>query len=132
MSDSELANNGSLINTNEPLVYLIGQDCDNEYVEIPYRLATLSSTLVKFIENSDNTNTNSKGQDIYEVKLEGFGKNILEHVKRYLEYKFENESLIKNSSSNKKSNDVLLDIPEFEYPQDISLELLMAADYLDI
>ena len=132
MSDSELANNGSSINTNEPLVYLIGQDCDNEYVEIPYRLATLSSTLVKFIENSDNTNTNSKGQDIYEVKLDGFGKNILEHVKRYLEYKFENESLIKNSSSNKKSNDVLLDIPEFEYPQDISLELLMAADYLDI
>ncbi|KAL6925559.1 hypothetical protein ACO0SA_001824 [Hanseniaspora valbyensis] len=132
MSDSELANTSSLINTNEPVVYLIGQDCDNEYVEIPYRLATLSSTLVKFIENSDNTKTNSEGQDIYEVKLDGFGKNILEHVKRYLEYKFENESLIKNSSSNKKSNEVLLDIPEFEYPQDISLELLMAADYLDI
>lgn len=119
----------SVQNLNEPIVYLIGQDGDNIQVEIPYRLATLSSTLVKFIENSDNRNSTPDGQDIYEVKLEGISNNILGHVKRYLEYKFENESLLKTT---KGSSEALLDIPDFEYPQDLSLELLMAADYLDI
>ncbi|XBW35814.1 hypothetical protein QEN19_001387 [Hanseniaspora menglaensis] len=115
---------------NEPLVYLIGQDGADSHIQIPYRLATLSSTLVKFIENSNNTDTTSDGRDIYEVKLDGISTNILTYVKKYLEYKFENESMIKNS--NTKASDAMLDIPDFEYPKDLSLELLMAADFLDI
>lgn len=115
---------------NDPIVYLIGNDND-ENIEIPYRLVTLSPVLVKFIENLENKNDKTvDGNDVYEVKLDNLSSNILNYVKKYLEYKYENETLIKNSKGVSKVAD--LDIPDFEYPQELSLELLMAADYLNI
>lgn len=128
MSDKE----ESILNNenNEPIVYLIGNDND-ENIEIPYRLVTLSPILVKFIENLENKNDKTvDGNDVYEVKLDNLSSNILNYVKKYLEYKYENETLIKNSKGVSKVAD--LDIPDFEYPQELSLELLMAADYLNI
>ncbi|KAF0268135.1 Elongin-C [Hanseniaspora uvarum DSM 2768] len=128
MSDKE----ESILNNenNEPIVYLIGNDND-ENIEIPYRLVTLSPVLVKFIENLENKNDKTvDGNDVYEVKLDNLSSNILNYVKKYLEYKYENETLIKNSKGVSKVAD--LDIPDFEYPQELSLELLMAADYLNI
>lgn len=128
MSDKE----ESILNNenNDPIVYLIGNDND-ENIEIPYRLVTLSPILVKFIENLENKNDKTvDGNDVYEVKLDNLSSNILNYVKKYLEYKYENETLIKNSKGVSKVAD--LDIPDFEYPQELSLELLMAADYLNI
>ncbi|GMM39683.1 hypothetical protein DAHU10_005840 [Hanseniaspora uvarum] len=128
MSDKE----ESILNNenNEPIVYLIGNDNDKN-IEIPYRLVTLSPVLVKFIENLENKNDKTvDGNDVYEVKLDNLSSNILNYVKKYLEYKYENETLIKNSKGVSKVAD--LDIPDFEYPQELSLELLMAADYLNI
>ncbi|KAF0276654.1 hypothetical protein FOG50_02500 [Hanseniaspora uvarum] len=128
MSDKE----ESILNNenNDPIVYLIGNDND-ENIEIPYRLVTLSPVLVKFIENLENKNDKTvDGNDVYEVKLDNLSSNILNYVKKYLEYKYENETLIKNSKGVSKVAD--LDIPDFEYPQELSLELLMAADYLNI
>ncbi|KAL6947937.1 hypothetical protein ACO0OE_001953 [Hanseniaspora uvarum] len=128
MSDKE----ESILNNenNDPIVYLIGND-NEENIEIPYRLVTLSPILVKFIENLENKNDKTvDGNDVYEVKLDNLSSNILNYVKKYLEYKYENETLIKNSKGVSKVAD--LDIPDFEYPQELSLELLMAADYLNI
>ena len=128
MSDKE----ESILNNenNDPIVYLIGNDND-ENIEIPYRLVTLSPILVKFIENLEIKNDKTvDGNDVYEVKLDNLSSNILNYVKKYLEYKYENETLIKNSKGVSKVAD--LDIPDFEYPQELSLELLMAADYLNI
>ncbi|KAF0274963.1 hypothetical protein FOG51_00141 [Hanseniaspora uvarum] len=128
MSDKE----ESILNNenNEPIVYLIGND-NEKNIEIPYRLVTLSPILVKFIENLENKNDKTvDGNDVYEVKLDNLSSNILNYVKKYLEYKYENETLIKNSKGVSKVAD--LDIPDFEYPQELSLELLMAADYLNI
>lgn len=128
MSDKE----ESILNNenNEPIVYLIGND-NEKNIEIPYRLVTLSPVLVKFIENLENKNDKTvDGNDVYEVKLDNLSSNILNYVKKYLEYKYENETLIKNSKGVSKVAD--LDIPDFEYPQELSLELLMAADYLNI
>ena len=115
---------------NDPIVYLIGSDSDKN-IEVPYRLVTLSPVLVKFIENLENKNDKTvEGNDVYEVKLDNLSHNILKYVKKYLEYKYENETLMNNSKGVNKVAD--LDIPEFEYPQELSLELLMAADYLNI
>jgi len=128
MSDKE----ESILNNenNDPIVYLIGND-NEKNIEIPYRLVTLSPILVKFIENLENKNDKTvDGNDVYEVKLDNLSSNILNYVKKYLEYKYENETLIKNSKGVSKVAD--LDIPDFEYPQELSLELLMAADYLNI
>ena len=128
MSDKE----ESILNNenNEPIVYLIGND-NEKNIEISYRLVTLSPILVKFIENLENKNDKTvDGNDVYEVKLDNLSSNILNYVKKYLEYKYENETLIKNSKGVSKVAD--LDIPDFEYPQELSLELLMAADYLNI
>lgn len=128
MSDKE----DSILNNedNDPIVYLIGSDSDQN-IEVPYRLVTLSPVLVKFIENLENKNDKTlEGNDVYEVKLDNLSHNILKYVKKYLEYKYENETLMKNSKGVSKVAD--LDIPEFEYPQELSLELLMAADYLNI
>ena len=128
MSDKE----ESILNNenNEPIVYLIGND-NEKNIEIPYRLVTRSPVLVKFIENLENKNDKTvDGNDVYEVKLDNLSSNILNYVKKYLEYKYENETLIKNSKGVSKVAD--LDIPDFEYPQELSLELLMAADYLNI
>ena len=128
MSDRE----GSILNNedNDPIVYLIGSDSDKN-IEVPYRLVTLSPVLVKFIENLENKNDKTvEGNDVYEVKLDNLSHNILKYVKKYLEYKYENETLMNNSKGVNKVAD--LDIPEFEYPQELSLELLMAADYLNI
>lgn len=128
MSDKE----DSILNNedNDPIVYLIGSDSDQN-IEVPYRLVTLSPVLVKFIENLENKNDKTlEGNDVYEVKLDNLSHKILKYVKKYLEYKYENETLMKNSKG--VSNVADLDIPEFEYPQELSLELLMAADYLNI
>lgn len=114
---------------NDPVVYLKGNDSD-ENIEIPYRLVTLSPVLVKFIENLENENNKTiEGNDVYEVQLDNLSYNILKYVKKYLEYKYENETLMKNSNNASVAD---LDIPDFEYPQELSLELLMAADYLNI
>ena len=98
MSDKE----ESILNNenNDPIVYLIGND-NEKNIEIPYRLVTLSPILVKFIENLENKNDKTvDGNDVYEVKLDNLSSNILNYVKKYLEYKYENETLIKNSKIN--------------------------------
>ena len=60
----------------------------------------------------------SKGR----IELKQFDSHILKKVVEYLNYNFQYSSINEDDD----------DIPEFEIPTDMSLELLLAADYLNI
>lgn len=79
----------------------------------------VSPTLKAMIEGSFEEN---KGR----IELKQFDSHILEKVVEYLNYNF------KYGGTNVEEDDEEDEIPEFDIPTEMSLELLLAADYLSI
>lgn len=99
----------------EEKVVLIASD--NSRYEIPLEAAKLSPTLKVMVESPFK-----EGQEKV-IELHDIDPAVVKKLIEYLEYnlKYKNvEGLIG------------LDIPEFDVPSEMSLELLLAADYLGI
>ncbi|CAI4054545.1 hypothetical protein SUVZ_16G2370 [Saccharomyces uvarum] len=89
---------------------------DNKEYEISRSAAMVSPTLKAIIEGSFKE---SKGR----IELKEFDSHILEKIVEYLNYNYKYSGV---------DGDEDEDIPEFEIPTEMSLELLLAADYLNI
>lgn len=81
---------------------------------IKREVAIISPTLKRMLQSSF---VESDGK----ITLREFDTKVLEKVIEYLEYVYEYKDVDENE-----------DIPEFEVSPDISLDLLLAADYLNI
>lgn len=97
----------------QDLVTLVSKD-DKEY-EISRSAAMVSPTLKAMIEGLFKE---SKGR----IELKQFDSDILAKVVEYLNYNFKYSGISEDDD----------EIPEFEIPTEMSLELLLAADYLGI
>ncbi|EJS41383.1 elc1p [Saccharomyces arboricola H-6] len=91
---------------------------ENKEYEISRAAAMVSPTLKAMIEGAFKE---SKGR----IELDQFDSPILEKVIGYLNYNFKYSSVDEDDIGDEE-------IPEFEIPTEMSLELLLAADYLSI
>ncbi|KAH3902146.1 elongin C SCDLUD_001959 [Saccharomycodes ludwigii] len=99
---------------NQDLVRLIAKNGD-EY-KVSKEIACISPVLKASLDNEDNFMEENE----YQVNLMNIESNILNKVVEYLEYK------------NKYQQEEDDEIPQFDIPVELSLELLLAADYLNI
>lgn len=99
--------------SNGPNVTLVS----SEHMEfsIPKEVAMVSSTLRVMLEGPFKEKSGH-------VELPGIEGNVLAKVVEYLQY----------NSQYKYANKDQEDVPEFEVPTEMALELLLAADYLNI
>ncbi|CAI4856941.1 BAD_HP_G0014230.mRNA.1.CDS.1 [Saccharomyces cerevisiae] len=97
----------------QDFVTLVSKD-DKEYV-ISRSAAMISPTLKAMIEGPFRE---SKGR----IELKQFDSHILEKAVEYLNYNLKYSGVSEDDD----------EIPEFEIPTEMSLELLLAADYLSI
>ncbi|QLL34772.1 hypothetical protein HG536_0H01470 [Torulaspora globosa] len=88
---------------------------DNTEIEISREAASISSTLKSMLEGPFKE---SDGR----IELPTFDSKVLQKVVEYLEYNLQYHD----------AADDIEDIPEFEIPTEMALELLLAADYLGI
>lgn len=97
----------------ENTVLLISKD--NVEHSVPRDAAMLSSTLRSMLDGP------FKEKDGH-INLPEMSSEVVQKIVEYLEYNLK----YKDADPNKE------DIPEFDVPTDMSLELLLAADYLGI
>ncbi len=89
---------------------------DGFEIVINLQAALISGTLKSMLYN--NSNFKFKESLSKKIKLPEINSNLLEKICEYLYY-------------NLKYKDFNGDVPEFDIPPEIALELLVAADYLD-
>lgn len=87
---------------------------DKTELSLPLSVAIQSSTLKNILESP------FREHDSHIIELTQFNTPVMRKVIEYLEYK--------NQYANSEDDD----IPEFNVPPELSLELLLAADYLNI
>lgn len=88
---------------------------DRSEVQLSREAASVSSTLKSMLEGPFKE---SDGR----IELPTFDSRVLQKVAEYLEYNWQYRDA---------DNDIE-DVPEFEIPTEMALELLLAADYLGI
>lgn len=88
---------------------------DRSEVQLSREAASVSSTLKSMLEGHFKE---SDGR----IELLTFDSRVLQKVAEYLEYNWQYRDA---------DNDIE-DVPEFEIPTEMALELLLAADYLGI
>lgn len=88
---------------------------DRSEVQLSREAASVSSTLKSMLEGPFKE---SDGR----IELLTFDSRVLQKVAEYLEYNWQYRDA---------DNDIE-DVPEFEIPTEMALELLLAADYLGI
>lgn len=110
MSKNDLSNSSGDEEIDSLYVTLISSD--GFQYSITKEAAYISGTLKNMLSNSfQEASTNT-------IKLHDLDSTILEKVVEYLYY-------------NLKFKDVV-DVPEFDIPTEMALELLVAADFLDV
>ncbi|CCE62328.1 hypothetical protein TPHA_0C01720 [Tetrapisispora phaffii CBS 4417] len=88
---------------------------DNVEFEVPKEVIIISQTLKAMVDSPFIENSGK-------ITLTNFDSPVLAVIVDYLNYNFKY----------KDEDPTKVDIPEFEIPTELSLELLLAADYLNI
>lgn len=88
---------------------------EQEEIKVSREVAVVSSTLRTMLEGPFKEKNGR-------IELPSIDSRVLQKVVEYLEY----------NQQYKDADREVEDVPEFEIPTEMALELLLAADYLDI
>lgn len=88
---------------------------EQEEIQVSREVAVVSSTLRTMLEGPFKEKNGR-------IELPSIDSRVLQKVVEYLEY----------NQQYKDADREVEDVPEFEIPTEMALELLLAADYLDI